>query len=154
VAYDRHCGAMDKNERIRTDIGSRHTGDRVPEEKKTDIVDRLKAGEGIRHIAKETKSSEHTVTAIRNSMETTPLNNWKRNVAGNLMEFVSKGAERLNNEVDKIPIGSLPLAIAIAQDKALTLMDQPTHVTEHRLSISHDDIGKMLKGDVIDIEPK
>lgn len=146
---------MDKNERIRTDIGSRHTGSKIPEEKREEIVKRLNEGEGIRHIAKEVGSSEHTVTAIRNSMPSGPnLQTWKKNVASNLMEFVAKGAERLNNEVDKIPIGSLPLAIAIAQDKALTLNDQPTHVTEHRLAISHDDIGKLIKGEVIDIPAK
>lgn len=144
---------MDKHERIRTDIGSRHTGKQLDPEKKADIERRLNEGEGIRHIARETKSSEHTVTAIRNSQETTPLSSWKKNVAANLMEFVAKGAQRLNNEVDNIPIGSLPLAIAIAQDKALTLNDQPTHVTEHRLAISHDDIGRLIKGDVVDIDP-
>jgi hypothetical protein len=144
---------MDKNKRIRTDIASRHTGNKLPVEKKADIQRRLGEGEGIRHIARETKSSEHTVTAIKNSQETSPLNTWKKSVANNLMEFVAKGAQRLNNEVDNIPIGSLPLAIAIAQDKALTLNDQPTHVTEHRLAVTHDDIGRLIKGDVIDIDP-
>jgi hypothetical protein len=145
---------MDKHEKIRTDVGSRHTGAKIPVEKREEIERRLKEGEGIRHIAKEVGSSEHTVTAIRNSTESGPnLNSWKKSVANNLMEFVAKGAERLNAEVDNIPIGSLPLAIAIAQDKALTLNDQPTHVTEHRLSISHDDIGRLIKGDIIDIDP-
>ena len=146
---------MDKQERIRTDIGSRHTGNQLPKEKRDDIERRLKEGEGIRHISREVGSSEHTVTAIKNSMETGPnLQSWKKNVANNLMEFVAKGAQRLNNEVDNIPIGSLPLAIAIAQDKALTLNDQPTHVTEHRLAISHDDIGRLIKGEVIDVPNK
>lgn len=140
-----------KPEKIRTDIKSRHKGTRIPKEKREDIEKRLEAGEGIVATAKAVGSSEHTVTAIRDSMK--DVNAWKQGHRVNLMAAAQKMGERLLNEVDNISPSQLPLAIAIITDKALSLNDQPTTVTEHRLRISHEDLDKMLRGQVIDISP-
>jgi hypothetical protein len=62
--------------------------------------------------------------------------------------------ERLINEIPNLSPNQLPLAIAIITDKALALNDQPTTITEQRLRISHEDLDKMLKGEIIDITPE
>ena len=136
-------------EKIRTDIKSRHKGTKIPKEKREEIEKKLEAGEGIVATAKSVGSSEHTVTAIRNSMK--DVNAWKQGHRVNLMAAAQKMGERLLNEVDNISPSQLPLAIAIITDKALALNDQPTTVTEHRLRISHEDLDKMLRGQVIEL---
>lgn len=141
-----------KQERVRTDVGSRHTGSKLPPEKREQIEQLLKAGEGIVSIAKTVGSSEHTVSAVRNDLtKGVDMNAWKKAHGQNLMAAAQKMGERLLNEVDNIAPSQLPLAIAIITDKALSLNDQPSSVTEHRLRISHDDLDKMLRGQVIDI---
>jgi hypothetical protein len=145
-----------KPEKIRTDIKSRHTGKKLNSKKRKDIEDSLKSGKGIVATAKEVGSSEHTVTAVRNDLSAggLELNPWKKAHRNNLMQAAAKMGERLVQEVENIPVGSLPLAIAIITDKAMSLSDQPTTITEHRLKISHDSLDAMLRGDVIDITPE
>lgn len=141
-----------KQEPIRTDVGSRHTGAKIAPEKRAEIEKRLKEGEGLVAVAKAVGSSEHTVTAIRNEMGgTLELNVWKKAHRNNLMQAAARMGQRLVNEVDNIAPSQLPLAIAIITDKAMALNDQPTNVTEHRLRISHDSLNEMLNGQVIDI---
>jgi transposase-like protein len=100
----KHICAMEyesQDKPIRTDVGSRHTGAKVPPEKRADIVKRLKEGEGIVAIAKTVGSSEHTVTAIRNDLGGgLELNAWKKSHRNNLMQAAAKMGARLVNEVD------------------------------------------------------
>lgn len=141
-----------KQEPIKTDVGSRHTGSKIAPEKRAEIEKRLKEGEGLVSVAKAVGSSEHTVTAIRNDMGgTLELNVWKKAHRNNLMQAAAKMGQRLVNEVDNIAPSQLPLAIAIITDKAMSLNDQPTNVTEHRLRISHDSLNELLNGQVIDL---
>jgi hypothetical protein len=70
-----------------------------------------------------------------------------------MSQIVSRGSTRLLEEIENIPAGQLPLAIAIMTDKVLALQDAPTVVVEHRLRVSHEDINAMIKGDVIDLPP-
>ena len=70
-----------------------------------------------------------------------------------MSQIVSRGSTRLLEEIENIPAGQLPLAIAIMTDKVLALQDAPTVIVEHRLRVSHDDINAMLKGDIIDLPP-
>lgn len=65
--------------------------------------------------------------------------------------IVAKGSTRLLAEIENIPPGQLPLALAIMTDKVLALQDAPAVVVEHRLRVSHDDINKMIRGEVIDV---
>jgi hypothetical protein len=66
---------------------------------------------------------------------------------------VTRGSTRLLDEIENIPAGQLPLAIAIMVDKVQALQDAPTVIVEHRLRVSHEDINSMLKGDIIDVTP-
>ena len=70
------------------------------------------------------------------------------------MQAAARMGQRLVEEVADLPVGQLPLAIAILTDKALALNDQPTNVTEHRLRISHDSLNELLNGQVIDLPPE
>jgi len=148
-----HLGAMEyepQPERIRTDQASRHTGSKVPPEKRAKIEEMLKAGEGIVSTARAVGSSEHTVSAIRNDLtKGVDVNAWKKGHSQNLMAAAQRMGERLLTEIDNISPAQLPLAIAIITDKALALNDQPTTVTEHRLRISHDQLDKIMKGEVV-----
>jgi SRSO17 transposase len=85
---------------------------------------------------------------------TLELNAWKKSHRNNLMQAAAKMGQRLVEEVGDLPVGQLPLAIAILTDKALALNDQPTNVTEHRLRISHDSLNELLNGQVIDLPPE
>lgn len=139
-----------KPDRIKTDTQSRHTGAKLPPEKKAKIEEMLKAGEGIVSTARAVGSSEHTVTAIRNDLtKGVDVNAWKKGHSQNLMIAAQRMGERLLNEIDNLSPSQLPLAIAIVTDKALALNDQPTSVTEHRLRISHDQLDKIMKGEVV-----
>jgi hypothetical protein len=80
------------------------------------------------------------------------LGSWKREVAGDIAEFVRRGSQRLVNNVDNIPIGQLPMALAIAIDKVRDLAEAPTVTVEHRLKISQDDLKKAFSLDSDPIE--
>jgi hypothetical protein len=56
------------------------------------------------------------------------------------------------NNVDNIPIGQLPMALAIAIDKVRDLAEAPTVTVEHRLKISQDDLKKAFSLDSDPIE--
>jgi hypothetical protein len=81
------------------------------------------------------------------------LGTWKKQTAMTLSQIVSKGGQRLLSEIDNIPAGQLPLAIAIMTDKVMALQDAPVVVVEHRLRVSHNDINAFLTGEVIDLQP-
>lgn len=140
-----------------------HTGDGIPTEKKEKIQQLLTEGMSANQIAQELQTSRNTVHAIRDKMEDAgkfELGTWKKQTIANLAKFVNKGSVRLEQEVENIPAGQLPLALAIAIDKIMALQDAPAVVVEHRLRISADDINGMLKvpkkdeRQVFDIDPK
>lgn len=143
-------------ERLSTNPFSRVTGKKVPKEKRDKAVELLKDGVGAGAVAEQTGLSKSTVLAVRKDVEDNKgfdLGTWKKNTSALLSQIVSKGSNRLLEEIENIPAGQLPLAIAIMTDKVMALQDAPTVVVEHRLKVTHQDINKMLKGDVIDLPP-
>lgn len=121
------------------------------------MIDMLKDGAGTQHIAEEVGVSKPSVISIKKDVEDNKgfeLGTWKKNTSALLSQIVSRGSERLLEEIQNIPAGQLPLAIAIMTDKVLSLQEAPTVVVEHRLRVSHEDINKMLKSDVIDVTPQ
>lgn len=84
---------------------------------------------------------------------------WKKSMQAILGEASMVAADRLRNNIDKIPIGQLAVAMAIMTDKVQNLSDTPqTVVIPARLQISQDDINKALQAfdnkRVIDITPE
>lgn len=138
-----------------------HKATKLDPKKKNEIEKMLIDGTSIHQIASELQASRNTVAAVRDEMEDGgkfDLGTWKKQTIGSLSKFVSKGSSRLEKEVENIPAGQLPLAIAIAIDKIMALQDAPAVVVEHRLRISADDINTLLKvkkdPQVIDLPPE
>lgn len=143
-------------ERLSTNPSLRVTGKKVPKEKRDKTIELLKDGLGASAVSAQTGVSKPAVLAIRKDIEDHKgfdLGTWKKNTSALLSQIVSKGSHRLLEEIENIPAGQLPLAIAIMTDKVMALQDAPTVVVEHRLKVTHQDINKMLKGDIIDIVP-
>jgi hypothetical protein len=71
--------------------------------------------------------------------------NWKKSMQTVLAEASMKAAERLNENIDNIPLSQLTVAMAIMSDKVHSMSDAPsTIVIPARLQISQDDINKAL----------
>ena len=137
-------------ERLSTNPSIRCTGKEIPADKREKVKELLQDGVGTRAINAETGVSRPAIIAIKKDEEDAgkfDLGTWKKQTASLLSQVVSKGSPRLLAEIENIPAGQLPLAIAIMTDKVMALQDAPTIVVEHRLRISHEDINKMLKGD-------
>lgn len=116
----------------------------------------LKQGMSADATANETGICKNSVLGIRSRMERDgkfEFGTWKKNTARIMQDIVSRGSERLLDEIENIPASSLPLAIAIMTDKAMALQDAPSVVVEHRLKVSHHDINALIKGETIDVTP-
>lgn len=141
--------------RLPTDPNNEHTGNNLTDEQRKAIHALLDDGVGTAEIAKQLGHSKHTVIAVRRAREDANgglnLNTWKKATAATMAAIVAKGSTRLLAEIENIPPGQLPLALAIMTDKVLALQDAPAVVVEHRLRVSHEDINKMIKGEVIDV---
>lgn len=143
-------------ERLPTNPSTRSTGEGLTDDQRQRVLALLKDGVSVNEIVDQTGHSKHTILAIRRAQEDASglnLMNWKKATAATMAAIVAKGSTRLLEEIENIPAGQLPLALAIMTDKVLALQDAPTVVVEHRLRVSHEDINKMLKGeaDVIDL---
>lgn len=143
-----------KNEIIGNDQKQNHTGERLPEPLREKIKQMITDGHTQREIQEETGVSAHTVVGIRKSMPALDEKAWKKNVVSTLRNVVGKGANRLNEEIDSIPITAMPISLGILIDKINLLNDQPTAVVEHRMRITHDEINNIiLDANVIDEKP-
>ena len=142
-----------KKELLSTNPTGEVTGTGIPKEKRDKVIELLMQGKTNEQVAIESGVSKPTVIAIKKSHKANEfsINEWKKNISTALASIVSKGADRLSVEIEKIPAGQLPLAIAILTDKILALQDAPTTIVEHRLRVSHEDINKMIKGEIIDL---
>lgn len=129
------------------------TGEKVPEEIKKSVLEALRSGTGMVAVANEHGLSTHTVAAIRDKAEENDpsfnLAAWKKSTAATLSRFVSKGATKLEEQVEQIPLASLPIAIAIAIDKIQALHDQPQTVVEHRLRVDHQSVNSLFDANAI-----
>lgn len=123
----------------------------------------LQDGATCEETAKIVSVRKSTIVSVRQQMEADgklELGAWKREVAGLLGDFVVRGATRLSENAENIPIGQLPMAIAIAIDKVRDLADAPTVRIETRLKITQDELNRAfsidtddVKGKVIDVNP-
>lgn len=144
------------HELLPTNTSGGINGNGIDPEKK-DLVVRLYAeGKTNEEVARESGVSKPVCIAIKKQTGAGGLDvaQWKRQVTAMFAGIVHKGAERLMVDIDNIPAGQLPLAIAILTDKILALQDAPQTIVEHRLKISHEDINKMIKGEVIELDTK
>ena len=153
------------NERLNTNPSSNHNASRVSDERKQQVETMLREGATIREVAANMGMSPNNVTAIKKAMpESTGLQDeFKAVTVRNLKAFVQRASQKLVDELDSLHVSQVPIAMGIAIDKIQTLQDQPQAVVEHRFSISHEALDKLLKSKgraapldqngVIDLEP-
>lgn len=143
-----------KSDLLSTNPTGEVSGKGISPERRKRVVELLMQGKTNEEVATESGVSKPVVIAIKKqeAVNGFSINEWKRNISTALASIVSKGADRLSVEIEKIPAGQLPLAIAILTDKILALQDAPTTIVEHRLRVSHEDINKMIKGEIIDLK--
>lgn len=146
----------DKHRLLPTNTSGDINGNKIPQDKKDLVIKLYASGKTNEQVAKESGVSKPVCIAIKKQAASGGLDvaEWKRQVSAMFAGIVHKGAERLMIDIDNIPAGQLPLALAILTDKILALQDAPQTIIEHRLKVSHEDINKMLKGEVIDVTPK
>jgi DNA-binding XRE family transcriptional regulator len=141
-----------KYERVKNDQKST-TLQKLSKEKKDEIVWMTEQGHTQKDIEEKVGVSSHTVVAVRQDMgdNNLDLGTYKRRTSDLFKSIILKGAHRLDAEIDDLPITQMPLALAILIDKVQTLNDQPVVVTEHRLKIKHEDINRMISGEIVDL---
>ncbi len=123
-------------------------GKKLPKHTVKRIEQLLKQGTAPSDTAKMTAVEPRIVGEIRNNLQDTgqlDILAFKRKTAHRLASFVDKATERLEAEVNGIPLGQLMLSAAIAIDKLDKLVDPtPTVNIKAELRISADDINKLL----------
>ena len=135
------------NERLDTSPSSDHNASRVSEDRKLAVRELLRSGVAIDDIAKSQRMSPNNVMAIKRSMpEATGLNDeFKATTVRNLKSFVQQASQKLVDELDNLHVSQIPIAMGIAIDKIQTLQDQPQAVVEHRFTVDHASLDKLLK---------
>lgn len=109
------------------------------------VENMLLQGKTCDETAKLAGMRKQTVVDIRKGLEEQgkmELGSWKREVTNLLGEFAIKGAKRLVDEADQMPIGQMMMAVAIAVDKVRDLQEAPVVKVEARLKITQDDLNK------------
>jgi hypothetical protein len=116
------------------------------------IVDGLGQGLGVRQLCRAYRVSHHTVAAVM-ARESQAVATVKERTVSVLRTFGRLAADRLLDEVDQIPIQSLPIALGIAVEKAELLSGGATSRIEHSESgPTHEDYLRMIQGKVIEAE--
>lgn len=130
-------------------------GDKLPKPAKKKAEKLLQQGIKPSEVAALTGMDKHTVSDIRKNLEDDgklDILAFKRKTAARLASFIGKAVDRLDSEVDSIPISQLMLPTAIAIDKFNGLSEvAQTVVVKAELRISADDINKMLNTNVVDV---
>ncbi len=116
------------------------------------LVDGLGQGLGVRQLCRAYRVSHHTVAAVM-ARESQAVATLKERTVSVLRTFGRLAADRLLDEVDQIPIQSLPIALGIAVEKAELLAGGATSRIEHTESgPTHEDYIRMISGNVIEAE--
>lgn len=142
-----------KHERLAGKVGD--AGSKLPKPAKKKAEKLLQNGVPPSEVAALTGVDRHVVADIRKNLEDEgklDILAFKRRTAARLASFIGKAVERLDSEVENIPIGQLMLPTAIAIDKLNGLSEAtPTVNIKAELRISADDINRMLSPTVIDV---
>ncbi len=135
------------NERLDTNPSSGHNANRIDAERKQAVEELLRKGTPIAEIAATQHMSPNNVIAIKRQMpEATGLRDeFKATTVRNLKAFVQSASQKLVDELDSLHVSQIPIAMGIAIDKIQALQDQPQAVVEHRFSIDHASLDKLLK---------
>ena len=142
-----------KHERLAGKAGD--AGKMAPKPAKKKAEKLLQNGVPPAEVAALTGMDRHVVSDIRKNLQDEgklDILEFKRRTAARLASFIGKAVERLDSEVENIPIAQLMLPTAIAIDKLNGLSEAtPTVNIKAELRISADDINKMLSPTIIDV---
>lgn len=142
-----------KNERLAGKVGDAGMKSPKPAKKKAEKL--LQNGVPPAEVAALTGIDKGVVADIRKNLEDEgklDVLAFKRRTAARLASFIGKAVDRLDSEVENIPISQLMLPTAIAIDKLNNLTEATPVVTiKAELRISADDINKMLSPNIIDV---
>lgn len=142
-----------KHERLAGKPGD--AGKMAPKPAKKKAEKLLQNGVPPSEVAALTGMDRHVVSDIRKNLQDEgklDILEFKRRTAARLASFIGKAVERLDSEVENIPIAQLMLPTAIAIDKLNGLSEAtPTVNIKAELRISADDINKMLSPTIIDV---
>ena len=126
-------------------------------ERYQEILSLRKEGKSYNEITAITGAAPNTISRIcyENAEE---LGKWKKRVSSKLGEAIDLLSDRLVSEGDKLSVGQIPVAIAIALDKKAGLDgDNISHVVHHK-GLSHseisDKLAAMKRADAVDLEAK
>lgn len=94
------------------------------------IVNAFAQGMGKLQIARAFQVSHNTVSAVL-EREGGPIDTEKRKIAGKMMNVARLGVERLEEEIERMPLQNLPIAVGIMVDKMQLLHGEATQRVEH-----------------------
>ena len=124
-------------------------------ERYQEILSLRKEGKSYNEITAITGAAPNTISRIcyENAEE---LGKWKKRVSNKLGEAIDLLSDRLVSEGDKLSVGQIPVAIAIAIDKKAGLDgDNISHVVHHK-GLSHselsDKLAAMKRADAVEVE--
>lgn len=124
-------------------------------ERYQEILSLRKEGKSYNEITAITGAAPNTISRIcyENAEE---LGKWKKRVSSKLGEAIDLLSDRLVSEGDKLSVGQIPVAIAIALDKKAGLDgDNISHVVHHK-GLSHselsDKLAAMKRADAVEVE--
>ena len=124
-------------------------------ERYQEILSLRKEGKSYNEITSITGAAPNTISRIcyENAEE---LGKWKKRVSNKLGEAIDLLSDRLVSEGDKLSVGQIPVAIAIALDKKAALDgDNISHVVHHK-GLSHsemsDRLAEMKTATTVDVE--
>jgi len=117
-----------------------HTGEQVPEETREKVLEYLAKGGGIHEAAKECRLNVRTVMAIRTrEVKDNPKfaqAYYSTRTPARLLHLANQAMDRMEEEMQSLPAGVLPVVMGVALDKYLALSGQASQVVEHRHSVS------------------
>tara|TARA_R100000808_G_scaffold6998_1_gene20582 strand:+ start:23591 stop:24007 length:417 start_codon:yes stop_codon:yes gene_type:complete len=124
-------------------------------ERYQEILSLRKEGKSYNEITAITGAAPNTISRIcyENAEE---LGKWKKRVSNKLGEAIDLLSDRLVSEGDKLSVGQIPVAIAIAIDKKAGLDgDNISHIVHHK-GLSHselsDKLAAMKRANAVEVE--
>jgi hypothetical protein len=113
-----------------------YTGEKTGTRKRKAIIEARAQGHGLLKVASDVGSSHHLVKVVA-EQEADKIAQRKREITANMWDYALAGTKRLLENVENMELGSLPIATAIAIDKALLLSGEATSHVEvvHKLDV-------------------
>ena len=100
------------------------TGERIPGKLYRAVVEGAANAHKVTRIARDVGISRSTVQAIINR-ESALIGQRKQILAEQFLRIAKRGADRIEDSLDDMPIGQLPTTVGIVTDKVIALTSDP-----------------------------